>query len=678
MFNWLKSKFKDARGSVLIISLVLVVVMTILGLSLFELGLLESRLLLATVCDQQAYETAQAGIKRSLRLLRLDLTNDPNDPSWADGDPASVTTTFAAFPGLTDQSFADGTYSVELKNLTRSEANGIGAACDADNDPAQTCKDLIYVRATGNCSRGTATSTKTTQLVVRAKNNAPFAGGIVVGGPPLGGSVISGNALIAGSLHLACTLPPCTDVVSFGGNAGLKNNYNDMPSNLQDRIPLLQLVTCPDGTPCAGQQVESLGAVVQIAEPQTTTAIYLSGSATLGESSASHNPYTGKLGKPYLDDVRIGDGCDIPDCSDTVGGKPVATNVFSDNPIKPYGTDTPAPFPRLDDEVTINGITYAAFAACPSTGNCDAGATNDFFISHGFKILPGTLEDGTGCEGADDDDDDDASPPCNRDLHTLLTTGSGLTNSTNSFTKTFVCAGQCNDSSGNRVNGSVNGSQPSAFKIEWKRSNQEDDDDEGEENEEQDGQLLTIYQCTGATCDPGPPDANWEPLSHPTQTVLPLLVYVDGPLIICDGCNNKTILYQGHATFLARGDIVISASLLTYCPTCPDDPDHSSFPQKNLLSFLTPGDISVGLKPQQEQMGLFYAGNQWSTAKQTIVVGAVTAKFFDMGTNVPRFFQVPALNATMSETVVAVSGSRWSVAASNWKECLGTLTQDPC
>ena len=389
MNNWLKTKFKDAQGSVLVIGLILVLVMTLLGFSLFELGLLESRLVLGTECDQQAYETAQAGIKRSLRLLRLDMINDPTDPSWADGSPAPLTTTFADFPGLTNQSFANGNYSVQIKNLIRSEANGIGATCDAANatDP---CKDLIYVRAIGSCARGTATSTKTIQLVARANNNSPFAGGIVAGGPPPGGSVISGNVRIAGSLHIACALPPCTDVVSFGGNAGLRNNYNELPSSLQDRIPLLQLVTCPEGTPCAGQQVETLGAVVLIAEPQTTAAVNLSGSATLGESSASTNSYTGQLGKPSVDDVRIGDGCDIPDCSDTVGGSQGATSIFSDNPIKPYGTDTPLPFPRLDDEVTINGITYADYAACPSAGNCDSGSTSDFFISHAILKAGGS------------------------------------------------------------------------------------------------------------------------------------------------------------------------------------------------------------------------------------------------------------------------------------------------
>ena len=183
MINWLKLRLKDTKGSVLVAGLVLVLVMTILGISLFDMGLLESRLVLNTECDYQASETAQAGIKRSLRLLRLDLTNDPNDPSWADGSingsSFPVTTDmFEDFPGLTNQSFANGNYSVQIKNLTRSEANGIGATCDADSDTAP-CKDLIYVRSTGNCLGPTITSTRTMQLVARANNNASFLVGIV-------------------------------------------------------------------------------------------------------------------------------------------------------------------------------------------------------------------------------------------------------------------------------------------------------------------------------------------------------------------------------------------------------------------------------------------------------------------------------------------------------------------
>jgi len=232
MFDWLKLRLKDTKGSVLVAGLVLVLVMTILGISLFDMGLLESRLVLNTECDYQASETAQAGIKRSLRLLRLDLTTDPNDPSWADGSPAPVTTTFADFPGLTNQSFANGNYSVQIKNLTRTEANGIGTTCDAANgtDP---CKDLIYLRATGNCLGPTITSSRTVQLVTRANNNSPFGGGLLTGGPA-GETRIIGNALIAGALNIGCSAPPCTIPIDFTGTSGVRNNYKTRRGEMKE------------------------------------------------------------------------------------------------------------------------------------------------------------------------------------------------------------------------------------------------------------------------------------------------------------------------------------------------------------------------------------------------------------------------------------------------------------
>ena len=676
--NWLKTKCDDARGSVLVAGLVLVLVMTILGISLFDMGLLESRLVLNTQCDYQASETAQAGIKRSLRLLRLDLINDPNDPSWADGsiDGSSFPVTtdmFEDFPGLTNQSFANGNYSVQIKNLTRSEANGIGATCDADNDTAP-CNDLIYVRSTGNCLGQTITSTRTVQLVTRANNNSPFGGGLLTGGPASGTRII-GNALIAGSLNVGCSAPPCIDPLDFTGTSGVRNNYNDMPALFQDRVPPLQLVTWP-GTACAGQQVESLGAFVTVAEPKTTAAINLSGAGSLGNSGCGNNPYSGQPGKPTVDNVRLGDGCDESDCSDTVGGTAGVTNVFSDNPIKPH--DIAAfPFPKLDDEITINSITYGDFAACPSAGNCDSAATNDFFISHAFKIVDTTEVD------VGPNKQCPTPPPgkvCN--LFNILTARTDIPvpqrekwdDQTPSFTKTFVCGAQCDDTSGNRVNGSVNGSKPLAFKIAW----------------DEPGQLLTIYQCPVAPCDPGPPDFNfWQPLSHATQPVLPVMLYVDGPIRICKDdtaavlCPVQTFHYQGHATFLARGDITIEVDLLTDCPSCPDQGgvgnDHDSFPQKNLLTFLTPGNINMGTSiAGKDMMGLFYAGVQWTTAFDTEVVGAITAGFIDMGSQVPKFFQVPELGRTLSERLFPVGGPRWSLTASNWKECQGTLGSGPC
>lgn len=683
----------EQRGSVLVGGLVLTLVMTLLGLALFNLSTLESRLVLGTEADYRAFETAQAGIERALYRLFRDYCGTDDclstaSENWADGNINGIsagpdTTAFYPFD-LTGTGIVcittpcgDGNkYSVKLKNVTKAEAASLSIVC-AD-DP---CKDVIYVRSTGDFTKGVVESgSRTIQLIARAAMVSPFGAGLIGGAPS--GATIDGNALIAGSLHVAgCAAPPCVETpVALIGAAGVRNNYNAMPPELQDRVPPLDVV-CPSGN-C----VESLSSYIRIARPQSTPALNLSGTATLGTSSAATNPYTGRVGRAIVENALIGDGCDPnsnPYCSDAVGGNQGAQNIFSDNAQKvdaydliPCDPSDPISicFPMLSQETTIKNITYSKYADCPSEGNCNSGlagnGTGEFFISHAFKILAGTMTDG------------------GVDLFNLLTTSSGLTNMTPDFQKTFECGvdAVCDDSNGARVNGSINSSKPSHFKLSWTDTTD----------------TLTIYQCTSPpSCPTGPDFTNWSVLSHTTAKVLPILVYVDGDLNICKGCNNREFLYQGQAMFLAKGKISIDPNLLTLCTnnilapiacnatlnTTPADhsdhdldvnDDHRSFPKKNLLTFLTPGDMDIGLTSNRDMIGIFYAGDTWKTTKQTNVVGAVTARIFDMGNQVPKFFQVPQLTNLLPETLFPPRQLKWKVATARWKECKGTVPGGPC
>src|SRR6266508_4426210 len=73
---------ENERGSALLMSLVLIFVMTVLGLALFDLGVVESRLVYTSQADARAFEIAQAGVERALRKLQ-DTYNE--DLSWASG-----------------------------------------------------------------------------------------------------------------------------------------------------------------------------------------------------------------------------------------------------------------------------------------------------------------------------------------------------------------------------------------------------------------------------------------------------------------------------------------------------------------------------------------------------------------------------------------------------------------
>lgn len=834
MVHWPWLIFKDSRGSIFLGGLILALVMTTLGFALFNLGVIESRLVLGTEAEQQAFKIAEAGLQRALYYLFVDyvgsspFTNPPPSPSWADGTIAginfSVTTdVFATFLSVATFAPSNGTYSVQLKHLQRRNgldgANDIGEVCNADSDTAP-CKDLIYVRVTGDFSFGSITSTRTLQELVRVANITPFRGGVVAGGC----QHIQGNTRIAGDFHLPdCSSNPC---VAFGGTSGVRNDYNDLSDSLQERISPLQRVSY------AAQQVESLGASVRLckaAGSESVRAVDLSGTATLGTSSIQNNPYTGNPGKPTMDEVLLGNGCDNSDCSDEVGGTSGASNIFSDAPLSPCDPYSTTSFPKLDALATINGITYPQYANCPAANTCtcpsgsgcaDNSGGSDFYISHAFKIVSTTptptLEDRFGCPAGT------VLPLslCGRNLFNILTgTGGGVwDDTTDSFTKTFVCGNHvvgdspdpnhtafdhavCDDTGENRVNGSVNDSKPPAFQIEW---NKPMASDVGQPR-------LTIYQCpktaeteasTGddaatcaaptATCRDGSAgdgllvtcdDASalagfvdagvhrWKVtfvdsngvesatgasnfltvlaggrqvrltipigpagttgrniyrtiannsreyrrvnttildnttstftdnvadatiilnpagprgvLSHATATnpVLPMLLYVDGALRICKDCNNKEFEYQGQAAFLAKGDMRIDPSLLTVCTdaalntiTCntispPDDPN--SLVRKNLLSFLTPGTVEAGLQSNRDMMAIFYAGVAWKTSKQTNVLGAVTALSCDMGTNVPRFFQVPRLGSDLPKTLYPGRGPSYRLARVRWKECHG-------
>ena len=65
----LRSLPRDERGSALLISLVMIVVISILGLALFELGQIEGTQAGASLGDARAFELAQAGMERAIREL---------------------------------------------------------------------------------------------------------------------------------------------------------------------------------------------------------------------------------------------------------------------------------------------------------------------------------------------------------------------------------------------------------------------------------------------------------------------------------------------------------------------------------------------------------------------------------------------------------------------------------
>jgi len=117
-------------------------------------------------------------------------------------------------------------------------------------------------------------------------------------------------------------------------------------------------------------------------------------------------------------------------------------------------------------------------------------------------------------------------------------------------------------------------------------------------------------------------------------------ITVNGGFEITGKGNDKTINYSGRGAILVHGNSIINTDLLT---VNSDGSTAMSFPQNNCLGIMASGDMTVGTLSQLMLMGAFYAQGRIVCSKQSQVAGTFVSNYFDMGTNVPSIFQVPAL-----------------------------------
>src|SRR5262249_44803563 len=188
--------------------------------------------------------------------------------------------------------------------------------------------------------------------------------------------------------------------------------------------------------------------------------------AEIGQAGAgSTNSVTGVVGKPTVEGVYLGDGCQSADCSDQVDNP---SHVYSDKPLRGYDIVPPMKLPTLTDQVTILGLSYSNYAACSGPGACNSsgaavggGGGNDFFISHAVKVTASACP---GCLTGDDVPYSCGSGPCSpstpQNLLNLLSKQGGLVwdDGTANFSFTFTCGAggvTCDDANGNRVNGHI-------------------------------------------------------------------------------------------------------------------------------------------------------------------------------------------------------------------------------
>ncbi len=303
------------------------------------LGLLAFALLNRTVAERQvithllrreiAFNAAEGGLEKALLELKRDFANDTTgNPSWADGiiNGINTDTTDSNYYPLYDDtiSLGEGSYFVELKN----EPDGLGGFLT----------DEICVRSTGITDRG---GKRVIEAYVEIENLSPWNNVITAGTGQIG-KVISGNVEIHGSVHiLGEGLIPSDNAIEMGGGAGIRNNYEGMPSILLSKVPPL------DTTIFNGEVVRTLKATLRVKHGR----VYISdAAATVGEPDSP-----GDTIKETMDGVYVTDGYE------GLGG---GSNVYSDNGTdNPYDIEDVVQFPSLFDPYTDpeTDSTYARY-----------------------------------------------------------------------------------------------------------------------------------------------------------------------------------------------------------------------------------------------------------------------------------------------------------------------------
>lgn len=374
-FPW--NKLYDKKGSLLIISYLVIFVLLALGAAFIAMSVNESRIAERQRRTTLVFHIAEAGIERAIYDLRQDFITDASSPSWADGNinGLAIGPNTASFysTGYNSTSLNGGSYAVQLKNVS-----GI--------------TDAIWVRSTGTLGDVQQTIEVYAKIVnLSPWNNAIFAGA------GASGAMVNGNVNIRGSVHILGSGIQSTDlVVDLGGTAEIiGNNYKDLAASLKAKIPALPTTTVN------GETVETLSAVLRVKRG----IVGLSGSATAGEANVTGNAY-----KETIDAAYVTDG---------YAGSQGATNVHSDNGTNSaYDLGDTVTFPSLNcggtycdgyytsatgfnsDAVVINSnvsITPTTNIAQVTSGSNSFQVVNGNIIISGKVYIKGTLTmSGTG------------------------------------------------------------------------------------------------------------------------------------------------------------------------------------------------------------------------------------------------------------------------------------------
>ena len=651
----------NQRGSVLLIAMVLILAMTILGLALFDLAQIEGQMAGTSQSDARALYIAQAGLERGIRELRNGWMADSTavggygTESWADllngplctpacsaaqYNPMTVVNTTVSATG-TDPG---GTYTLEMKLVLVAEANNpisqgaaytypYGQECIPDTLIPTVCANLVFLRSTGTVNGPPGiTSTATVQTLVKATPTSPFAAALTAGDGSVPNPAIDGQALVAGTIQALGFIN--TDQVVYlrgGASDGQRNNYQTLNGTYElDRIRRRQLI-CPPQTDCTGgaNLVESLGAEMRVVGNTTHDMVHLGNNTPAGQSSntaAYGQSGNTRVGKGRLDGIYVAKGCALPCLTQAFVLDAGATlNVDSNNYTKPYPDQPPRlplwyiagnTFPVLDNPTLINGTPYPSYSSAfiithapnnPVPGNLDTRL--DIAVPKGQNCVPpGAAECTAGGATLGDLFDPFSgsftqASPAFRHTFTFTSKAGVVTTAEICHARTTLSA----LSQGANLPGQPNGVPPG-------------------------------YNQADHTIEFGIPTcANPNPLTNP------VLIYWPRNFAISRfGVGiGRPITYRGSAIFLMQGasnpNLQLEETFISYCGVSTGSPGTQcptgvlapeSFPDDNLLVFLSPNVVEIGMTNNFVNTVMAYVwSNQFISMKRdTKLIGSLRGR----------------------------------------------------
>jgi hypothetical protein len=163
------------------------------------------------------------------------------------------------------------------------------------------------------------------------------------------------------------------------------------------------------------------------------------------------------------------------------------------------------------------------------------------------------------------------------------------------------------------------------------------------------------------------PDANgnlfsFTPASggNPAYLTINGVVRVLGDLQI--GSKNGEIRYQGSGTIFTKQNLYVDGDLLPRSGfTFPTTAKLGLIAKRNM--YLAAGNGSS----QLTMAGAFFAQGTIVSAKQNQIAGTFVASYYDMGTNVPNIYQVPALTKNMPPAMPG-DKSYYTIKVRTWRE----------